>query len=373
MNKIKILQINKLYAPWVGGIETVVRNIAEGINDKTAMEVLVCQPKGKGKTEIYNNIKVTRAHSFGMFFSMPVSLDFIHKFRKKSKNADIILLHTPFPLGDLAMCLTGRKAKIAIWWHSDIVKQKFLLRLLKPLINNSLKKADIIFTATEGNIKGSPFLLKHSEKCITIPFGLDFKQYETVTIKNYLQSKINTENNLKLLFVGRLVYYKGIDTLIRSMKNVSGAELFVVGEGPQLQEMIGLTKSLSIEEKIHFLGMISFDELKAAFSDCDVFVFPSVEKSEAFGIVQLEAMFYGKPVINTNLPTGVPYVSIDGQTGITVNAGRVNELYEAIQTLVDDDEKRLLYGINAGNRVRDVFDINKMMNDLYMSIEKLNG
>lgn len=371
MKKIKVLQVSKLYAPWIGGIERVIQDIAEGLNEKTDMKVLVCQPKGKGKTEEYNGVKVTRAGSLGIFFSMPVSFDFFFKLRKMAKETDIINFHVPFPLSDIAFLLSGYKGRSVVWWHSDIVNQKAFLFLLRPFINKFLKKADTIITATEGHIESSSFLKPYREKCRIIPYGIDLKEYERQDIKNFLTDRLQNGNNKKLLFAGRLIYYKGIDILIRAMKNVTNAELFIIGEGRLENEMKSLANNLGIGDVVHFLKPLPFDELKAAYDDCDIFVFPSVANSEAFGIVQLEAMFYGKPVINTALPTGVPYVSIDGETGLTVPVSDVNALEQAINILSKDDELRERLGKNAKRRVSECFSVDRMNEELLRCYREL--
>jgi rhamnosyl/mannosyltransferase len=371
VSKLKVLQINKLYAPWIGGVERVVQEIAEGLNGKTDMKVLVCQPKGRAVSDIYNGIPVTRTSSFGIFFSMPISLDFIPKLREMSKEADILQFHAPFPLGDLAYLVSGYKGKVVVWWHSDIVNQKFLLRLISPMIKSFLKRADLIIVATQAHIESSKFLKSYASKCRVIPFGLRFGDYEHVTIKNFLTDKLNNAENKKLLFVGRFVNYKGIKVLINAMKQIEGAELFIVGTGILNKKIRRVTHRQGLSEKIHFLGYLPFEELKAAYADCDIFVFPSRANSEAFGIVQLEAMFYGKPVVNTNLPTGVPSVSIHNETGLTVEVNDVDALTVAVQRLVDDDALREKFGANAVKRVRENFDVDRMLENLYDEYEKL--
>ncbi len=341
---MKILQVNKLYAPHIGGIEKVVQDIAEGLNDRLDIRTLVCQAKGKASNEIYNGVKLTRVKSWGIFFSMPVSFDFFKRFREMSKEADVILLHTPFPLSDIAVWLFRPKCKIIIWWHSDIIKQKIFRRLLSPFINFNLRRANSIITATEGHIKSSMYLKNYTDKCTVIPYGLDFSKYPIPSESDYLTKKLRNKTNFKLLFVGRLVYYKGIDVLLRAMENVSEAELFIVGSGPL---------SGKIPSGIHVLGSVPQEELLSAYADCDIFIFPSVANSEAFGLVQLEAMYYGKPVINTHLPTGVPNVSIHGETGLTVKPGDSAQLANAINDLIHDKEKRKRFGENAYKRVRE--------------------
>ncbi|MDR2194413.1 MAG: glycosyltransferase [Treponema sp.] len=371
MKKIKILQINKFYAPWVGGVERVVQNIAEGLNTKSDMKVLVCQSKGKAEKTTVNNVQIIRSASLGIFYSMPVSFDFIFKLWKLSRQHDILLFHTPFPLADIACLFSGYRGKIVVWWHSDIISQRKLLKIIKPILKWFLKRADVIVTATQAHIDSSAFLRPHREKCKIIPFGLKFSDYEQVGINHYLTNKMSDTQHKKLLFVGRLVYYKGIDILIQAMRTVRKAELFIVGSGTLEGDLKFRTESEGLSDTIHFLGYLPFEELKAAYADCDVFVFPSNAQVEAFGLAQMEAMFYGKPVVNTNLPTGVPLVSIHEKTGLTVPVNDVPALSSAIQRMIDDDELRIRLGINARQRVYEEFDFDKMMDRVYDLFEKL--
>ena len=371
--KIKVLQVNKLYAPWIGGVEKVAQDIAEGLNDTVDMRLLVCQQKGKASEDVYNGVPVSRSASCGMLYSMPISFDFFFKLRKMSKNADIVQFHSPFPLADFAYLFSGYKGKVAVWWHADIVSQRRILTLIKPIIKAFLKRADVIIAATQAHIDGSDFLRPHTAKCRVIPFGLKFADYERVNIAHFLSDRLFDKKNKKLLFVGRLVYYKGIDVLMRAMKDVNGAELFLCGTGVLEYELKGVAAQNGVKQKIHFLGYTPFEELKAAYADCDVFVFPSTGRTEAFGLAQMEAMFYGKPVVNTSLPTGVPLVSLDGATGITVPPGDAAALSAAIQRLVDDDDLRVRFGAAAGERCRAEYDYDKMMERVLSLYKELVG
>jgi rhamnosyl/mannosyltransferase len=362
---IKVLQVNKLYAPSIGGVETIVRNIAEGLHTLVAMRVLVCQPKGKAVTEIVNGVSIVRAKSYGVFFSMPLSFDFFSKFRYLSKQVDIVQFHEPFPLGNLALLFSGYKGKVVVWWHSDIVRQKRLGKLLYPVITWFLRRADLIITATEGHITSSSMLSPFAHKCKIIPYGLDVSKYPVPQKKEFLRERLSNSAYKKILFVGRLVYYKGVDILVSAIDRVAGTELFIIGSGPLEPTLKSLVSRKKLQDRVHFLGVLLRDELLAAYYDCDLFVFPSNANSEAFGIVQLEAMAYGKPVINTNLPTGVPYVSLHGKTGLTVPAGNVTRLAEAITLLVWNEELRRCYGKAAHDRVRTHFGMNSMLNSVY--------
>lgn len=363
MEKLKILQVNKLYHPTTGGIERVVQQIAEGLNEKTDMKVLVCQEKGSSIIEKVNGVEVHRASSLGVLFSVPLSLSFFWKLRKLSKDRDVIHFHMPFPIGDLAGLLSGFKGKIVVWWHSDVVKQKKLMILYKPIMETFLKRADIIIVATQGHIDGSSYLSKYRYKCVIIPFGVD-KEIERKG-DNYLANRtISINHTPTFLFVGRLVYYKGCDILLEAFSKTNGANLTLIGSGELEENLKRRARELGIESKVFFKGSVDEETLSRAFEDCDVFVLPSVVKSEAFGLVQIEAMSYGKPVINTNLSSGVPYVSIDKVTGLTVPPSDIQAMAEAIQWMIDNKEERLLMGKRAKHRVKEYYQMDNMLNKL---------
>lgn len=365
---LRILEVNKAYYPHIGGIESLIKQYSEELSlmPDTSVQVLVCRDgRGKGSTEIIDGVTVTKANSFGTYFSCPVSFDFIRRFRKMAKSADVIEIHVPFPLGDVALMLSGFKGKVVVAWHSDVIKQKQLLTFYKPFMKYLLKRADKIIVATEGHIKGSDYLPAYKDKCVVIPYGLTLSDYDTAERKPVLTTKLNNSSNKKVFFTGRLVPYKGVEVLLNAFKNVSGAELFIAGRGPLEESLKTFVKDNNMNEKVHFLGFLETSDLKAAYADCDIFVLPSVIKSEAFGIVQIEAMAYGKPVINTNLDSGVPYVSVDGESGITVPVHDVASLSNAITKLVNDDGLRMKYGKAARERVEKHFNEEDVIKALY--------
>lgn len=360
MDKLRVLQVNKLYYPVTGGIETVVQQIAEGLNEQTDMKVLVCRQKGKTVIQKVNGVTIHRAGSLGVLLSMPISASFFVQLWKLSKDRDVIHFHMPFPLGDLACLLSRYKGKVVVWWHSDIVRQKKLMKLYRPIMDKFLKRADVIMVATKGHIDGSDYLSKYRSKCVIIPYGVDKKVIEKSDI--YIQKKVVKHNQkVNILFVGRLVYYKGCEILLQAFSQIEGAELTIIGSGELENKLKIMSIDLGISNKVHFLGQVDEKKLNKAFEDCDVFVLPSVEKSEAFGLVQIEAMSYGKPVINTNLPSGVPYVSVDGITGLTVQPNDVQALRNAINWMVVHEDERVEMGRKARERVKEHFLIENML------------
>lgn len=370
--KIKILEINKAYFPHTGGIETLVKQYSEELDKYKNIEVhtLVCRD-GRGKTysEKINGVKLTRAGSFGTYFSCPLSVSFLRLFRKMSENADIIHIHVPFPLADLALLLSGYSGKVIVSWHSDVVKQKKLLMLYKPLMKYLLNRADCILVATEGHINGSEFLPEYRHKCHILPYGITPENYMNIKKIPFLTEKATNPESVKVFFTGRLVYYKGVDVLISAFRKVkNNCELFIAGTGVLESELKEKVRKYGMNDRVHFLGFLPEEQLKQAYADCDIFVLPSVERSEAFGIVQLEAMIYGKPVINTRLPSGVPYVSIHEKTGLTVMPYNTHELADAINILRKNKSLRKKMGKNAQKRVLDYFNEKNIIQDLYKII-----
>lgn len=371
--KLRILQVNKAYYPHVGGIESLVRQYSEELGqiDGVSLKVLVCC-EGRGKTcrENVNGVDVTRAGSLGTYFSCPLSFSFMQLFRKMAKNADVVEIHVPFPLADLALMLSGFRGRVVVAWHSDVVKQKRLMILYKPLMMKMLRRADCIITATEGHVDGSDYLPQFREKCRVIPYGITPEEYLAVKRKPILSERCSNPDSVKVFFTGRLVYYKGVDVLLRAFERVDGCELFIVGTGELEPNLKKYVSAHSMEKKVHFLGFLPDEQLRQAYADCDIFVLPSVAKSEAFGIVQLEAMVYGKPVINTRLPSGVPYVSADGETGFTVPPSDETALAEAINRLAADRELRERLGGNAAERVKRCFNEKNVIGELYKALSE---
>lgn len=371
--KLRILQVNKAYYPHVGGIESLVKQYSEELSacDGTEVKVLVCG-EGRCKTtrETINGVEITRAGSFGTYFSCPISLSFIRLFRAMAKNADVVELHMPFPLADLALMLSGFRGRVVIAWHSDIVKQKKILALIKPLITKTLRRADCIIVATKGHIDGSDWLPEYRSKCKVIPYGITPEEYIAVERKPVLTERLNDKNSVKVFFTGRLVYYKGADVLLKAFRLTEGCELFIAGTGELENQLKDYAKKHGLEKKVHFLGFLPDEALRQAYADCDIFVLPSVAKSEAFGIVQLEAMVYGKPVINTGLPSGVPHVSLHKKTGLTVPPSDFKSLSEAILALARNNELREEYGKNAAERVKLCFNEKNVIKEIYKALSE---
>ena len=173
-----------------------------------------------------------------------------------------------------------------------------------------------------------------------------------------------------MISVGRLVYYKGFDVLIRAMASVRG-KLVIVGDGPLRGELQGLAAQLGVTDKVVFAGEINNAGVMPYYHAADLFALASVARSEAFGIVQIEAMAAGLPVVNTSLDSGVPFVSLDGQTGLTVPPENPTALAGAINRLLDDDGLRQSLGQAGVRRARQEFSLDTMLRrtlELYQTV-----
>ena len=375
MKKIKVLQVNKLYPPVIGGIEKFVQQLSESLNSEVAIKVLVCQERGREKDEIIHGVNVHRCTTLGVFLSMPISFSFLKQFINESKKNDIVTIHMPFPLADLALLLSRYKGHVVLWWHSDIVRQKKLLFFLRPLLTRTIKRADTIVVATKGHIMYSEFIKNYEEKCVIIPFSVNPKTMSCAD--KYLKMKKSgfEKDKFCFLFVGRLVYYKGCDILLRAFAkaNLSKATLTIVGDGPLKKELIELVKNLNLASKVLFKNKVTDAQLYEEYEKSDVLVLPSVEKSEAFGLVQIEAMAFAKPVINTRLNSGVPYVGIDGVTGLTVNPKDIDELCQAMIKLYDNPEYTRTLGKNARKHVLNNYDSKIITAKIVELYNNING
>lgn len=359
----RLLIAGKAYDPHIGGIETVMQQTAEYMRRYAKTKVLCCRDDfGLTRRDKIHGVPVTYAGSLGTLASCPISFPFLEEFRNKAMLADTVELHLPFPVADLALLLSGYKGRVVVAWHSDVVRQKLMLTFYKPLMKWLLRRADAILVATQAHIDSSPYLQPFREKCVILPYGIDPDEYEIRPHLEPLKAKLYDKSAKKILFTGRLVYYKGADVLLEAFAGLkTNAELFFAGTGILESDLQARAETLGIRKRVHFLGRRMTPELRDMFADCDLFVLPSVANSEAFGIVQLEAMVNGKPVINTALPTGVPLVSLDGETGLTVPPQDPDALTKAMELLLTDDALREQYGKAARERVLREYSLQTVM------------
>lgn len=365
---MKVVQANKAYLPHLGGVETIVRQISEGVAAQPDLEsvVIACSDARQTTHATINGVQVTYVGTLSRAKSLPVSPAFTHHLLEQ--RADVLITHEPFLLPGISYLTRQRKMRhrfrhLVLWWHSDIVRQRTLRRVYEPLQRALLQEASAIIVATPHHITSSEVLPQYRDKCRVIPFGIDPSRFEMTQAIQQRVADIKTQfPGPLILFSGRLVYYKGAKYLVEAMQKVPEAHLIMVGNGPLQEELQKLAEAG--RGNVTFMPPVSDNELNALYHACDVFVLPSVENSEAFGIVQIEAMACGKPVICCDLPTGVTYVNRNNETGLVVPRRDPEALANAIKLLVENEELRGRLGNRARERVLQEFTVNQMVESL---------
>jgi rhamnosyl/mannosyltransferase len=256
-------------------------------------------------------------------------------------------------------------------YHSDIVRQKALLALYEPVLRRVLDRVDLVIASSPDMVRHSPYLSRVADKCRVVPFGIHVERYDDTPEVERRAAELRAGHSRPIvLFVGRLIYYKGADVLVRAMAHVD-ADLVVIGKGPLEPELRRLAEEGGIAGRVTFLPPQPDAELVAWYHAADVFCLPSVARSEAFGLVQLEAHASGLPVVSTRLTTSVPFVNQDGVTGLTVTPGDVQALAEALEALVADEGLRRRLGEQARERALRDFTTERMVRDTVRVYEEL--
>ena len=362
--KIKITHVTRFAYPYVGGIEAVVEQINKCLpKEEFEKEVYCCSNTEKSSVE--NGVKYHRFRYLFDFAANSISPQLF--FGMIGLKTDVVHFHMPviqnvviwFILYHLGLL---RYKKMIITYHGAIVGYDKYMKPFEGLYKYFYKKADLIHILSPAIIDSDEVLYKNKEKCIVIPFGIDL---DNSTLKESLINGYNinefSKEKTELLCMGRLVNWKGFNVAIDAINKIDNAILLIAGDGPCFDKYQQYINDNNLSEKVKLLGsVVKQNEKDYLFNSIDIFLLPTIQKSESFGIVQVEAMKYAKPVINTNLGTGVNYVSIDKETGITVEPENIEQLASAINKLISNDELRLQYGKNARKRIETLFNVEKI-------------
>ncbi|HZY45761.1 MAG TPA: glycosyltransferase [Anaerolineae bacterium] len=369
---MRILHIYKDYFPVLGGIENHVRVLAEaGVQRGHEVTVLAASLDRSLQIETLNGVKLIKTPRWINISSAPMSPAMFRWAQKIGASAGIVHLHFPYPLGELAHLFSGSPAKTIITYHSDIVRQKFLRMIYRPFLWRILRKADRIIATSDRYRDTSPYISRFKEKCVTIPLGSDIDHFANVDPQKVLElrkqlipDKERTTHSI-LLSVGRLRYYKGLDDLIRALPAIPDAITVIVGSGPMQAEWRQLVRSGGVANRVVFAGEVDDQELPLYYAASDLFVLPANARAEAFGTVIVEAMAAGRAVISTEIGTGTSWINVNGQTGLVVPPHAPDQLAAAINSLLNDPDRRKKYGQAAQVRAQADFSVNKMIDRVY--------
>ena len=357
---MRILHIGK-YWPMSGGMETVIFDIVSHFSNKgVRCDLLAVATDGGVDMDLNENCHIMCVPELIKVSSASLAPAMISRLRKIVASYDVVHIHCPNPMGNVALLLSGFKGEVIVHWHSDIIKQKFLLTFYRPLQNWLIKRAKFILGTSQRYLDNSTDLIGMQNKVLTMPLGVE-------QIKPSMDGVVGVRDAYAgkkiILTVGRLVPYKGHKYLIEAATHL-GPEyvVLIAGNGPLKQQLEKLIEGLNLQERVHLLGNVTNEFLHDLYGACDVFCLSSIWKTEAFGLVQIEAMSCGKPVVATDIEgSGVPWVNKNGYSGINVEPENPKALADAIKSILSDSETYKMYSENARQRYKELFTKEKML------------
>ncbi|MCR4432913.1 MAG: glycosyltransferase [Caldiserica bacterium] len=331
--KPRVLQVNKLYFPHIGGVEKVVQRLGEGLaQEGYSITVLACGPKTEEKE--LNGVHLQLVKTSFYVSSAPFSFSFPSFYKKLSREADLIIHHFPDPAGELAELIVNANPPKIVLYHSDVVRQKALKPFYDLETRIFLSRAKYIVATSPNYAQTSPILSQFKEKVRIIPLAVDTDFFTPEGPVHPILSQIRQEGFSIVLYVGRFAYYKGLEYLIKAVPSLpQNVRVVLVGDGEGKPKLLSLVKELHLEERVVFIPPVKDEELPSVYRGADVFVLPSIARSEAFGLVACEAMACGVPVITTEIGTGTSFYNLHGQTGLIISPKDAMELSKAIMDL----------------------------------------
>lgn len=360
----RILLVNKYYAPSTGGIETAVKQYAHWYQESGHDVTVLCCANTRmlrSRVEMIDGIRVLRAASLGNLLSVPLSFAFFWHFLRLALKSDVVHINLQFPSASLALWLTHWliKGKTVVSYHCDVYRQRYLKKITYLFDRFAVRNADLVIT-------GSPALREHSEvlggirrEIGALPYSVDMEHVaRCLEQPSTLQLPEHFQREGYCVFFGRLVSYKGTEPLDQAfrllMERKEPVNLVVFGIGPEELRFWKLAEEFP--ERVHFINTFVSDVDKYhLINGAQLFLFPSVYYSEAFGIAQLDAMACSRPVLNCWLDTGVNWVAPDQEAAVTIPAGDARQLADAIASLHKDPQRLATLGQGGLERCRKIF------------------
>lgn len=372
----KILHISKYYYPFSGGTEQIARDVVLSLKNEYIQKVIAFNDEKKDKIDNVDGIEVVKCGCFTKIAAQSLSISYERNLHNLMEdfNPDIVVFHypNPFVAALLLRELKKSKAKLVLYWHLDIVRQKYLKLLFTSQNKSLLARADKIIATSPNYIEGSKWLQSAKTKCIVIPNCINVERMEiTQEIeKKVLNIRAQNKNKTICVAVGRHTEYKGFSYLIQASKFLDDSfHIYITGTGELTEK---LHEEARGDKKITFTGRIDDDELKSLILASDLFCFPSITKNEAFGLALAEGMYYEKPAITFSIQgSGVNYVSLDKVTGIEVENRNVKKYADAMRLLAQNEELRVKYGKAGKKRIEENFlstQFTKNIRNMFKSI-----
>jgi rhamnosyl/mannosyltransferase len=373
-DRLRVVHLGKYYPPSPGGIESHTQTLARAQAalgaDVRVVVVNHATPDGRDTTferftptetvvEADGDVRVFRVGRWANVAKLDVTPALAGVLRGLLREPpDVWHLHTPNVTMMLAAGAYSRLQPLVVTHHSDIVRQRLTKYTLRPLEKTVYRRARRVLPTSASYVEGSALLQRFADKITPLPLGIDRAPFATPgTEADRQASRLRERFGSPLwLFVGRLIYYKGLQVALAALREVPG-KLVVIGTGPLEAELSAKAAELGVAERIAWFGHASPEELTGAYQAATALWFPSVARSEGFGLVQVEAMASGCPVINTAITgSGVAWVCRDGQEGLTVPVNDPAALAAAAKRLLAEPGLRDRLGAAGRERAAEEFD-----------------
>jgi len=374
---MRVLHVGKYFPPVPGGLETLLKRLLDATATRVENVVVVANAADADRIDRYDGYEVHRLARKGEFLLNPV-VPGLPRFLRRAlaDRVDIVALHFPNLMAMVAYLIARPfrgPEKLVVFYHSEVVFARFPWNVMGKMYymfeRLLLERADRIVVASPNMAAISPQLPRYRDKISLVHYALEEGWTDLTAEQRERSESLRHEHGDRVaLFVGRLVPYKGVDVLLSAARDIRG-KIVIVGDGPLTEGLRLRVRREGLEGNVAFAGNVA--DLKPHFHACDLFVLPSVSHLEAFGIVQMEAMAFGKPSVSSDLPTGVTYINLPGRTGLSFPVGDAAALASAVNRLLDDGGLRRRLGEQARERVLSDFSqsaVGRMALDLYAEV-----
>lgn len=357
---VRVLHVGKFYPPVTGGIERVVHSLCTVTQGRLDNRVLAFNAGAKTVDDVVDGVSVTRVGTWGSAGSVSIAPAYFAHLSRAC--ADVMILHEPNPWALLAFAAVRPRLPLAIWFHSEVVRPRLQYELFyAPVARPAYRHARRFLVSSPALAEQAASLQPYRDKVRVIPFGIDVERWQPSDRIRARAEAIRREAGRPIvLFAGRHVPYKGLDVLLEAAAPLD-VHVAILGDGPMRAEWTAAANARSGKARVVFHGEVDDDEMRAQLTASRMLVLPSITRAETFGLVQLEAMACGVPVISTALPTGVPWVN---QTGVVVAPGDVGALRAAIERLAADGALASTIGAAGRARALSEFSLSTMGNRL---------
>ncbi len=368
---MRILHVGKFYPPVRGGMETVLGALCEGTARRWQVRAVVAHAGARTLRERRSGVEVVRVGTLARALSVSLSPGLARELWRE--RVDCVVLHEPNPPAGTLLALHTPAPHLIVWHHSDIVRPAWANATYGRVQRALYRRAARVIVAAPP-LAESGSVAAAARRVDVVPYGIALESLLAAPPppNRHLAGALDRLPSPRVLFVGRLVYYKGLTVLLEAIA-ATRAGLVIAGEGPLQAALRARVTALGLAGRVAFFPGLSDEDVRRLYRACDVFVLPSTERTEAFGLVQVEAMASGLPVVSTDLPTGVPWVNEHGVTGLIVPRDDAAALAATLERLLADPVLRATLGRAGRHRAVERFAVGRMVEDFVGIVEAVTG